>query len=219
MIMSAIMMVPGVAVILGYMLINAFQATQCPPDALFWGGTKGGRLALVYPWMGSAFGWLGCQMAAGRFERQGRQLAGCYDPALLRRWANRLLPVAILVSAFFTIDSAFTEFCVLRDHISLRPSLFSAAKTYEWSSVQRLIATCSGSVHGNERYSYKVVMSDGRMIDLAYTSYSGPPFKVVVEAVGKALRNVPYSYDASGVRAWCDPPYKQLMLKPPTDGL
>jgi hypothetical protein len=219
MMMCLVMLVPVVVVILGYALINAFQATQCPADALFWGGTRGGRLALVYHWMASAFGWLGCQMAAGRLERQGRLLAGRYDPALLRRWAARLLPVAVVVSAAFMVGTAVTEFCVMRDRISLRPGLFAATQSYPWTSVQGLVASCSGSDRGHERYGYRLVMADGRVIDLAYSSYRGPPFATIVRDVGEALRGVPYRYDASGVRAACDRPYKQLMLAPPTAAL
>jgi len=222
MILCAVIGMPGVAIVMSLFIIQSFQATHCPPNTLLWGGTKDGRLELLLPWMVSGIGWFVCQRAAGSLERQGRLLAGCYEPAVLRHWANWLLPVGVAVSVLFTIDVGLSEFCMFENRILVRLGLFAETKNYQWSSVREVVARCSGDYHnGDEWYSYRLVMNDGQVIDLGYGPNSGPEnpplFKVIVHVVGKGLRDVPYRYDASGVRAQCDEPFKELMLKRPTD--
>ena len=205
-----VLAIPGTVGVGGVFIINAMQSGHCPPGSLYWGGTELQGRTLGYPWVLPVFAWIGCRAGIGKAIRQGRQIAG-FDPTVLRPLTNWALAVALGFAAAFSINAAFSQFCVLPNGITFRSSLSSEVKSYSWSDVREVIAGCSASTRMDD-YEYVLVMQDGRRIDLAYARV---PLSEIVQSTNTVFRNPGLAYDTAAVERRCFGSYREILLTRP----
>ena len=206
---------PGVAIIGGMFLSDWLIASRCPPGTEFSGWVDSTRQPFFQICSIAFFVWLGSRQLLVKMAREGRLVAGRFDPERAMRWCNVVMPAAIAVGLGAMVVSSYSQFCVLSDRIIFRARLAAAAETYGWADVRRVTATC---VHLSGRSSrdamgYVLTMANGRRIDLADTDTRLPG---IVQAASAGLRGLPYAYDASRVSSGCDPIHTRLLTMRPT---
>jgi len=202
MLLAAALLAPSLAIIVAMFLSDLFKSRQCPAGSVLWGTNQSGHLAVMLPVLVMPIflaGWL----AITGMARRGQSVFGI-DPLLFRRAMGWLLPVVGAGWLMLTVNGAFAGFCATPQTVSYREGVFAPVKTYAWSDVVRVVATCR-HISGRQSHDdvgYWLVMQDGRQIDLGYAEV---PTATLVKVADSAMRGVPHSYDASRVSASCDP--------------
>ena len=206
---------PGVTIVGGMFLSDWLIASRCPTGTEFSGWVDSTRQPFFQICSIAFFVWLGSRQMLVKMAREGRLVAGRFDPERAMTWCNVAMPVAIAIGLGFMVASSYSQFCVLSDRIIFRPRLAAATETYSWSDVRQVTASCKhiSGRSSRDAMGYVLTMANGRRIDLADTDTRLPG---IVDAASAGLRDLPYVYDASRVSSGCDPIHTRLLTMRPT---
>jgi hypothetical protein len=93
-----------------------------------------------------------------------------FDPPVEGPWKHiwsHLYLAAFVVMAAPAIGAQISSFCLTDDRITLRDTPWTPAKVYGWTAISEIDSGCRKTEKGGFTHYYGLVMSDGRVVDIA----------------------------------------------------
>jgi hypothetical protein len=129
--------------------------------------------------------------------------------ALRYRIAGIVGACLLVIAIAMALAGLSLSYCARPQGISIPAIPFGERRIYAWSDIRKITTDCYAA---KGWFYFDAEMNDGRTIPLGYRNKN--QFIRNYRAVSDALRDVPFTYDNSGISE-CRPPLRDLLATRP----
>ena len=201
-------------------LLQMLQSMRCPVSTFQFGSGNAASILQIIPVMFASIGF-GFLIANGLvYAISG--VRDFFDRDAHRRgapdyWTSQrgLLKFSVLLAAAMlpiSLLASLSQFCLSPEGLNYQRLPWTGLHHYEWRDVTGIRTRCEPGGRGNWRTSFFLTMQDGTDFDIMV--WPRATIRAYPE-IRRALQNIGYSFDATGVRAGCDVSYANLLTQHP----